>query len=154
MKIHGTHQINVARDRVFAALVDPHILQRCIPGCESLEKTGDNTYVATMKAGVGAVKGTFKGSVRLEEIQAPSHYRMIVEGKGGPGFVKGTGDFDLTDNNEATAIGYAGEMQVGGVIAGVGQRMIEAAAKMLAGKFFSELEKQIGAAGPTSVPES
>jgi len=144
MKIHGTHLINVARDEVFAALVDPQILQRCIPGCESLEKTADNSYVATMKAGVGAVKGTFKGSVRLEDILAPSHYRMIVEGKGGPGFVKGTGNFDLAETNGATAIAYAGEMQVGGVIAGVGQRMIEAAAKMLAGKFFSELEKQIG----------
>jgi carbon monoxide dehydrogenase subunit G len=96
-----------------------------------------------MKAGVGAVKGTFKGTVRLDEIQTPSHYRMIVEGKGGPGFVKGTGAFDLAENHGSTAIAYTGEMQVGGVIAGVGQRMIEAAAKMLAAKFFSELEKQI-----------
>jgi carbon monoxide dehydrogenase subunit G len=93
---------------------------------------------------VGAVKGKFKGSVRLEDIQSPAHYRMIVEGKGGPGFVKGTGEFDLADSDGITAIAYAGEMQVGGVIAGVGQRMIEAAAKMLAAKFFNELEKQIG----------
>lgn len=143
MKIQGTHQINAAIESVFAALVDPKVLQRCIPGCESLEQTGENTYVATMKAGVGAVKGTFKGTVRLEDIQVPSHYRMIVEGKGGPGFVKGTGDFHLAANDDATAITYTGDMQVGGVIAGVGQRMIEAAAKMLAGKFFSELENQI-----------
>src|SRR6185295_10517546 len=144
MKIHGTHLINVAREQVFAALIDPQILQRCIPGCESLERTADNTYIATMKAGVGAVKGTFKGTVRLEDLQVPAHYRMIVEGKGGPGFVKGTGEFNLVESDGATAITYAGDMQVGGVIAGVGQRMIEAAAKMLAGKFFSELEKQIG----------
>lgn len=143
MKIHGTHDIQAPRDRVFAALVDPQILQHCIPGCESLDQTADNTYVATMKAGVGAVKGTFKGTVRLEELEAPSHYRMIVEGKGGPGFVKGTGVFDLAENSSTTAIAYTGDMQVGGVIAGVGQRMIEAAAKMLAAKFFSELEKQI-----------
>ena len=143
MKIHGTHSISVSRERVFAALIDPQILQRCIPGCESLEQTGDNTYIATMKAGVGAVKGTFKGHVRLEDIQSPSHYRMMVDGKGGPGFVKGTGEFDLAESDGATAIAYTGEMQVGGVIASVGQRMIEAAAKMLAAKFFSELEKQI-----------
>jgi len=143
MKIQGTHLIHVASEKVFAALVDPRILQLCIPGCESLEQTADNTYVATMKAGVGAVKGKFKGTVRLDEIQTPSHYRMIVEGKGAPGFVKGTGEFDLTENDGTTMIAYTGEMQVGGVIAGVGQRMIEAAAKMLAGKFFSELEKQI-----------
>ncbi len=143
MKINGTHEIQAPREEVFAALINPTILQRCIPGCESLEKTADNTYVATMKAGVGAVKGTFKGTVRLEDIQVPTHYRMIVEGKGGPGFVKGTGDFDLVTQDDGTAITYTGDMQVGGVIAGVGQRMIEAAAKMLAGKFFAELEKQI-----------
>ncbi|HYW71989.1 MAG TPA: carbon monoxide dehydrogenase subunit G [Pyrinomonadaceae bacterium] len=143
MKIHGTHQIHAPVDRVFAALIDPQILQRCIPGCESLERTAENTYVATMKAGVGAVKGTFKGNVRLEDIRSPSHYRMLVDGKGGPGFVKGTGEFDLSGNGGVTDIAYTGDMQVGGVIAGVGQRMIEAAAKMLAAKFFTELEKQL-----------
>ena len=143
MKIHGTHQIQTPRDRVFAALVDPQILQKCIPGCESLERTGEDAYVATMKAGVGAVKGTFKGHVRLEDVQAPSHYRMMVDGKGTPGFAKGMGEFDLIEENGRTTIAYTGEMQVGGVIASVGQRMIEAAAKMLAAKFFSELEKQI-----------
>ena len=143
MKIHGTHSIQAARDRIFAALIDPQILQRCIPGCESLERTAADTYVATMKAGVGAIKGTFKGTVRLEELHPPTHYEMTVEGKGGPGFVKGKGEFELTENDGATAIAYNGEMQVGGVIASVGQRMIEAAAKMLAGKFFGELEKQI-----------
>lgn len=144
MKIHGTHQIQAVRARVFAALIDPQVLQRCIPGCESLEKTGDNTYVATMKAGIGPVKGTFKGHVSLDDMRPPEHYRMIVDGKGAPGFVKGAGDFNLTDVNGATEIAYVGDMQVGGVIAGVGQRMVEAAAKMLAGKFFSELEKEIG----------
>ena len=143
MKIHGTHSINAARDRAFAALIDPQILQKCIPGCESLERTEENAYVATMKAGVGAVKGTFKGHVRLEDVQAPSHYRMTVDGKGTPGFAKGAGEFDLTEENGQTTIAYTGEMQVGGVIASVGQRMIEAAAKMLAAKFFGELEKQI-----------
>jgi len=153
MKIHGTHQIQAATDRVFAALINPEILQRCIPGCESLERTVENSYTATMKAGVGAVKGTFKGNVRLEDIQPPSHYRMIVEGKGGPGFVKGTGEFDLTETNGTTDIAYTGDMQVGGVIASVGQRMIEAAAKMLAAKFFSELEKQIADVTPAAGPE-
>ena len=143
MKIEGTHQIHAARDRVYAAVINPEILQRCIPGCQSLDKTADNTYVATMKAGVGPVKGIFKGNVRLEDMQPPSHYRMIVDGKGGPGFVKGTGEFDLQDVDGGTAIAYQGELQVGGVIAGVGQRMIEAAAKMLAAQFFSKLDSEI-----------
>ena len=143
MKIEGTHRIQSPRDRIYAALINPEILQRCIPGCQSLDKTADNTYVATMKAGVGPVKGIFKGNVRLEDMQPPSHYRMIVDGKGGPGFVKGTGEFDLQDVDGGTAIAYKGELQVGGVIAGVGQRMIEAAAKMLAAQFFSKLDSEI-----------
>ena len=143
MKIHGTHEIRSPPERAFAALIDPQILQRCIPGCESLEQTADNSYIATMKAGVGPVKGSFKGHVRLEDMQPPSHYRMIVDGKGGPGFVKGTGEFDLRECNGGTLIAYTGEMQVGGVIAGVGQRMIEAAAKMLAAQFFKTLDTEI-----------
>jgi carbon monoxide dehydrogenase subunit G len=143
MKIEGTHQIHAPRDRIYAALTDPQILQRCIPGCESLDKTGDNTYTATMKAGIGPVKGRFNGNVRLEDMQPPSHYRMIVDGKGGPGFVKGTGDFDLQDVDGGTAIAYTGDLQVGGAIAGVGQRMIEAAAKMLAAQFFKQLDAEI-----------
>jgi len=152
MKIEGTHQIQSPRDRIYAALINPQILQRCIPGCQSLDKTADNTYVATMKAGVGPVKGIFKGNVRLEDMQPPSHYRMIVDGKGGPGFVKGTGDFDLQDVDGGTAIAYQGELQVGGVIAGVGQRMIEAAAKMLAAQFFSKLDSEIKNAEQLSTP--
>ena len=143
MKIEGTHQIHAARDRIYAALTDPQILQRCIPGCESLDKTDDNTYTATLKAGVGPVKGRFNGNVRLEDMQPPSHYRMIVDGKGGPGFVKGTGDFDLQESDGGTAIAYTGDLQVGGAIAGVGQRMIEAAAKMLAAQFFKQLDAEI-----------
>ena len=153
MKIEGTHEIPAPRDVVFQSLTNSQILQRCIPGCESLEKTADNSYVATMKAGVGAIKGTFKGTVRLEDMQPPTHYRMIVEGKGGPGFVKGTGDFDLAEHNGGTLIAYQGEMKVGGVIAGVGQRMIEAAAKMLAAQFFNRLANEVNGTAK-SVPSS
>src|SRR5207237_8672060 len=119
MKIQGTHQIHAPRVRVFAAVIDPLILQRCIPGCESLVKTADDTYVATMKAGIGPVKGTFKGNVRLEDMHTPTHYRMTVDGKGGPGFVKGIGEFDLQEVDGGNAIAYTGDMQVGGVFAGV-----------------------------------
>ena len=143
MKITGTHQIHAPRERVFAALIDPKILQRCIPGCESLEETAEHVYVATMKAGIGPVKGTFKGNVNLKDMQPPQHYLMTVDGKGGPGFVKGIGNFDLSENDGATFVKYEGDMQVGGVIAGVGQRMIEAAAKMLAAQFFKALEAEI-----------
>jgi len=143
MKITGTQEINAPRERIYAALTDPIILQRCIPGCESLEETIPHNYLATMKAGIGPVKGIFKGSVHLEDMQPPEHYRMIVDGKGGPGFVKGVGNFKLEEKVGATVVNYEGELQVGGVIASVGQRMIEAAAKMLAAQFFKGLEAEI-----------
>ncbi len=147
MKIEGTHEINAPRERVYALLTDPEVLRRCIPGCESLEKTEENAYAATMKAGVGMIKGTFKGNVKLAEMRPPEHYRIVVDGKGGPGFVKGTGDFDLEEKDGATLIRYAGEMQVGGTIAGIGQRMIQGAAKMMAARFFTALEAEASTDG-------
>jgi carbon monoxide dehydrogenase subunit G len=142
MKIEGTHQLNAPRDRVYQALVDPEVLQRCIPGCERLEKTAENTYSATIRAGIGAIKGIFKGTVRLEDMRPPEHYRIVVEGKGGPGFVKGSGDLDLETQGEGTLIKYMGDLQVGGTIASVGQRMIQGTAKMMASQFFTALEAE------------
>lgn len=150
MKIEGTQKLHAARERVYAALTDPEILQRCIPGCESLEKTAENTYAATLKAGVGAIKGTFKGEVRLEEMRPPQHYRIVVEGKGGVGFAKGTADFDLEDVDDGSLIRYTGDLQIGGTIAGVGQRMIEAAAKMMASRFFAALEAEVSVDSDTN----
>ena len=142
MKIAGTQKLNAPRERVYAALTDPQVLQRCIPGCESLDQTSENSYAVTIRAGIGAIKGTFKGNVRLEDMRLPEHYRIVVDGKGGPGFVKGSGDFDLEESEGATLIKYTGEMQVGGAIAGIGQRMIEGAAKMMASRFFNALEAE------------
>jgi carbon monoxide dehydrogenase subunit G len=142
MKIEGTQEVHASRDQVFALLTNREVLLRCIPGCQSLEEVGENAYAATMRAGVGAIKGNFKGNVRLEDMRNPEHYRIVVDAKGGPGFVKGAGDFDLEDKDGGTLIKYKGEMQVGGIIAGVGQRMIEAAAKMMAAKFFTALENE------------
>src|SRR5258706_402403 len=96
-----------------------------------------------LKAGVGAIKGTFKGEVRLEDMRPPEHYRIVVEGKGAVGFAKGSADFDLIDDDGGTLINYSGELQIGGTIAGVGQRMIEAAAKMMAARFFAALEAEV-----------
>jgi carbon monoxide dehydrogenase subunit G len=143
MKIEGTQELHAPRERIYSALIDPKILQRCIPGCESLEKTSTDTYAAILKAGVGAIKGTFKGEVRLEEMRPPDHYRIVVEGKGALGFAKGSADFDLEEKDGATLIRYSGDLQIGGTIAGVGQRMIEGAAKMMATRFFATLEHEV-----------
>ncbi|MDT7603782.1 MAG: uncharacterized protein QOF61_1779 [Acidobacteriota bacterium] len=143
MKIEGTHELRAKRERVFELLLDPAVLQRCIPGCEALERTGENSYAATLRAGVGTIKGVFKGTVRIEDVRAPEHYRIVVEGKGQPGFVKGTGDLDLEARaDDLTLIKYAGDLQVGGTIASVGQRMIQGAARMTAAQFFTALEAE------------
>lgn len=142
MKIEGTHFLNAPPDRVYQSLIDPEVLQRCIPGCERLEKTADNTYSATIRAGVGAIKGVFAGTVRLEDMRPPEHYRIVVEGKGAPGFMKGSGDLDLEEQGEGTLIKYTGDLQLGGTIASVGQRMIQGTAKMMASQFFTALEAE------------
>lgn len=152
MKLEGTHEIGASRERVFGCLTDPDVLQRCIPGCESLEQTEENSYDATIRAGVGTIKGLFKGRVKLEDIRAPEHYRIVVEGKGQPGFLKGAGELDLeTKDDNTTLIKYTGDIQVGGTIASVGQRMIQGTARMMATQFFLTLEAEAKSA-PDSPP--
>ena len=142
MKVEGTYEVHSTPERVFRAMIDPAVLQRCIPGCERLEKTGDNTYSTTIRAGVGSIKGAFTGNVRLEELSPPTHFRMVVDGKGQPGFLKGNGSLDLAPQNGATLITYAGEVQVGGTIASVGQRMLQGAVKLMSTQFFTAIEAE------------
>jgi carbon monoxide dehydrogenase subunit G len=150
VKLEGTHQLDAPRERVYQSLVNPEVLQRCIPGCERLERTGENTYTTTMRAGVGSIKGVFQGTVRLEDLREPEHFRIVVEGKGAPGFLKGSGDLHLEQVDIGTKVNYSGDIQVGGTIASVGQRMIQGTAKMMASQFFTCL----GAEAKTEVGES
>jgi len=140
MKLEGTQELHASRERVFQALIDPAVLQRCIPGCERLEKTSENAYSMTLRAGVGSIKGLFTGNVRLEDLRPPAHFRIIVDGKGQPGFLKGTGEIDLEDRDGVTIVSYKGDVQVGGTIASVGQRMIQGAARMMTSQFFTAIE--------------
>ena len=149
MKLEGTHQVEASRERVYQSLVDPEVLQRCIPGCERLEKTGENVFAATIRAGVGSIKGVFNGTARLEDLREPEHLRIVIDGKGAPGFLKGSGDLDLEQENNFTNVRYAGDVQVGGTIASVGQRMLQGTAKMMASQFFTAL----GAEAKTEVGE-
>jgi len=142
MKLEGSHTIHAPRARVYESLIDPQVLQQCIPGCESLERTSEDTYAMVIRAGVGSIKGLFNGQVRMEDLREPEHYRLVIEGKGRTGFLKGSGDLDLIEEGDTTAINYSGEMQVGGMIASVGQRMVLSAARMMASQFFTALEEQ------------
>ncbi|MEW6131069.1 MAG: carbon monoxide dehydrogenase subunit G [Acidobacteriota bacterium] len=140
MKIEGTQEVRAQCERVYEVLLDPEVLQRCIPGCEKLEQTDENAYAATLRTGIGAIKGVFTGKVRIEDMQPPTHYRMVIEGKGQPGFIKGTGNLDLEERGETTLVKYEGDAQVGGTLASVGQRMIQGAARMMAAQFFAAIE--------------
>ncbi|WP_352430481.1 carbon monoxide dehydrogenase subunit G [Pyrinomonas sp.] len=154
MRIEGTHSLRARRERIFQALTDPAVLQRCLPGCERLDKIGENAFSTTLKAGVGSIKGVFTGNVRLEDVRAPEHYHIVVEGRGQPGFLKGAGDLNLEEQNDGTTlIRYAGDVQVGGTLASVGQRMIQSAAKMMATQFFTALEAEAQTREGTTPPK-
>lgn len=142
MKVEGSHEVHASRDRVFHALIDPVVLQRCIPGCEKLESVGPNAYATTIRAGVGSIKGVFNGNVRLEDVEQPTGFKMIVEGKGQPGFLKGSGKLAFEQQDDGTIVNYQGDVQVGGTIASVGQRMLQGAVKMMATQFFTAIEAE------------
>jgi len=141
MKIEGSHEIPAPRQKVWDAFLDPQRLKQAIPGCEKLEAIGPDEYKATMKVGVGAVKGTFEGKVKITDKQAPDSYKMAVEGSGGPGFVRGEAAIVLTDSGAGTRVAYSADVQVGGLIAGVGQRMLGGVSKMMADQFFNRVSE-------------
>jgi len=136
MTIQGTHDLARPPAQVFEALNDPAILQETIPGCEKLEKTAADEYSAQLKIGIAAVKGSYAGKVRLSDQQPPNRFTLHLEGKGAQGFVKGTARVELKEKDQGTELRYTADVQVGGLIAAVGSRMIEAAAKKMAADFF------------------
>jgi carbon monoxide dehydrogenase subunit G len=142
LTIDGTHKLDAPRERIFDLLVNPILLQKCIPGCETLEKTGENQYNARLSVGIGPIKGVFTATVSLQDLRRPEHYALAMEGKGQPGFVKGAGQLNFTDDNGATNVQFTGEVHVGGLLASVGQRMIQSAGKMMAERFFVALENE------------
>lgn len=141
MKIEGTREISAPRDKVWAAFLDPSVLAKAIPGCDALEEVGPGEYKAVMKIGVGAIKGTFEGKVRLTDLEPPDRYRMAVEGKGGPGFVRGEATMSLSDVAQGTQVAYDADVQVGGLIASVGQRMLGGVSKMMLDQFFARMSE-------------
>jgi carbon monoxide dehydrogenase subunit G len=142
MKIEGSQRIKAPRELLYQLMIDPDILQRCVPGAQTLEAADGGAYKLTLKTGVGSIKGLFTGSIKLDEMREPEHYKMIVDGKGAPGFLKGVGSIELTEQGEETQVEYAGDVSVGGTIAGVGQRMVQSTAKMMAGQFFAAIEAE------------
>jgi carbon monoxide dehydrogenase subunit G len=145
MKIEGSTDIPAPRERVWKAFLDPATLAQAIPGCEKLEVAGEGEFRAIMKVGVAAIKGTFEGKVRLSDLEPPNRYRMAVEGTGSPGFVRGEASMELSDTEGGTRVAYSADVQVGGLIASVGQRMLGGVSKMMLDQFFCRMTEILSA---------
>jgi len=139
LKIAGSHKLPFPPGKSYEMLQDPDVLARAIPGCESLEKIGENEYRMKMKMALAAVSGAFEGKVRIADQSAPSSFRLVVEGAGKIGFVKGEGLLKITPDGEGSDVAYDGDVQVGGTIAAVGQRLIDVTSKAMIKKFFEKL---------------
>lgn len=151
VKLAGSAVLGIDRDRVWSALQNPAVLVRTIPGCERLEETGPDTYRMTVTAGVASIKGVYQGEVALSEPDAPQRFVLRARGQGAPGTVDATVEVRLSEIEGGTRIDYDAEAVIGGMIGGVGQRMLSSVAKKTAGEFFSAVESHLSAA-PASAP--
>jgi hypothetical protein len=149
----GERRIAAPRDRVWAALNDADVLQRCIDGCEALERTGPDTLTARVRARVGPVSALFTGDIDLKDIDPPSGYTLEVSARGGAaGFAKGAARVSLADEGAITLLTYRAEGQVGGKLAQVGQRLIDAAARKTADDFFAAFASAVEAPALAEAP--
>jgi carbon monoxide dehydrogenase subunit G len=147
MTMNGDFVLPADKATVWAKLNDPDVLRVCIPGCQSLERTGDNGFAATAKIKVGPVSATFKGKVTLQDIDAPNGYKIVGEGEGGvAGFAKGGAVVKLEDAEGGTKLSYDVEAQIGGKLAQLGGRLINGVAKKMADEFFANFAKAVSPA--------
>ena len=144
MQIEGKYEFDAPPERVYAALLDPAILASCMPGCEKLEASGADTFDVVLSVGVAAVKGRYAGSVILKDKNPPHSYSMEIKGSGPPGFVSGHAHFSITPQNGRSEIRVTSDVEVGGMIARVGQRVLGGVSKFMIGQFFDCLKKKCG----------
>ena len=143
MQIKGDTVLSSPRAEVWAALNDYKVLAKCVPGCEVLEPVTDSRYRVVMEMGIAAVKGRYEGEVVISDVEPISAYKMAVRSDGLLGFVNAEGVISLEDAGEKTRVSYLVDAQVGGKVAGVGQRVMGGIAKLLSQRFFSALDKEL-----------
>ncbi len=144
MELKGERLIPAPIEKVWAGLNDPEILKACIAGCESLERSGDDAFAALVAVRVGPVSAKFKGKLKMSDVKPPTSYTLHFDGQGGvAGFGKGSADVQLTPEAGATRLGYLARAQVGGKMAQVGSRLIDAAAAKITEDFFAAFEAQV-----------
>ena len=146
MQLTGEHTFDAPRQVVWDFLMDPAVLEACLPGAEGMTEIGPDEYSATMKVGIAMIKGTFKGKVKILDKVEPVSYRMEVEGSGPQGQVSGSGTLELIMQDNQTTVRYTGDANIRGTMARVGARMIQPAARQIVGQFFGCLESKASAA--------
>jgi len=147
VKISGVYTLNVPQERAYALLQDPAILAKCMPGCEGLDRIAENQYAMRMKMVLASISGLFAGKVTIADPNPPTGYRLIVEGSGKIGFMKGDGVLMLSPAGSGATVHFEGDVQVGGTIASVGQRLLDTTSRMLIKRFFTRLAAESAQAG-------
>jgi carbon monoxide dehydrogenase subunit G len=145
MDIGGEEKFEVPIETLWTALNDPAVLRQCIPGCKDMIDDGDDHFRLVLNLKVAAVGGSFEGKISLSDKEPPSQCKVAVWGSGSLGHGEGAATFTLTPQDSGTAMAYAGEGEIGGLVAGVGQRILKGVAKHLIGQFFKALHTQVAA---------
>ena len=139
MKISGSYFLALPPEQAYQKLQDPEVLAGAMPGCESLDKIGPDEYRMKMKMALASLSGNFDGKVRITDQSPPNSFKLMVEGSGKVGFMKGEGNLKFTPKDAGTEVSYEGDVQIGGTIAAVGQRLIDGTAKMMIKRFFDKV---------------
>jgi hypothetical protein len=148
VNLDGSAVLHGSPEEVWTVITDPAVLARTIPGCESLERTGEDAYRMDVAVGVGAIRGTYAGEVKLTDQQRPTSYVMHATGAGAPGNVRARVTINLEPTDEGTTLTYSADAVVGGPVAGVGQRMMTGVAKRMAGQFFTAIDRELTSGAP------
>ena len=143
MEISGTYTFDAPPDRVWTLLMDPAVISDCIPGCDKFEPAGENSFRVRLKVALAAITGTYEGTVTLTDQVPQTSYRLVAEGQGRPGFVKGTSIITLRPEGAATIVDISATVQTGGAIARLGQRLIGGVSKMMLDLFIACLQGKL-----------
>jgi carbon monoxide dehydrogenase subunit G len=142
MDLQGTYNFSQPADLVWSRLIDPQVVGSCLPGCDGLEPIGDDTYRVKLTLTVSAITGSYEGTVAIVDKEPPRSYKLLIQGSGRSGFVRGEARLELTEEQGKTIVNVQGTAEVGGLIARVGQRMLGSVSKMMMDRFFNCLQSK------------
>ena len=143
MKLSGSYEFDAAPEKVWQTLTNPEALRGCIPGCEKMDSLGNDEYTATVTISMGPIRSKFDAKVTMVDLQPFESYKLVVEGNGPSGFVRGESQIKLTENGNKTTVDVDSDSSSGGLLARVGQRMIESFARSMMDRFFTCLQDSV-----------